>query len=306
MGEVFKMKTIKLLCGVMMTGLLLVGCQNTPKEAINILVPTGAPSVLFVDMIEDGSVANVSVVNGVDPIMSEFLNPNQAFDMIVAPIVSVTRLQMEEKTSYKLIGIVSWGNLVIVGPEGLDLNEATLAIFAPMGVPGVISKHLLAKEGLNPQIQAVGTMADAMALYLGGHVDAVLMAYPMAQTLINIHDAYVIMDIQAVYTKHYGIENYPQAGVYVSEKFYSESKNRISGVMNQLTTTHNLNLNTSSRLGNLSEQVKSRLMVDNMDPFIQNYASLGLLPCYSIEKLSELNQFLNLFELELQPFMVVR
>jgi NitT/TauT family transport system substrate-binding protein len=301
------MKILKLLSALLVAGLLLIGCQTQVSTAVvNVLVPTGAPSVLFVDMIENSGLATIHVVNGADPVMSELLNPNNAYDMIVAPIVSATKLQMEGKTTYKLIGIVSWGNLVILGPQDLDLNNAKLGVFAPQGVPGVISKHLLEKEGINMEVQAVGTMADAMALYVGGHVDAVLMAYPLAQTLIEKHDAHVLLDLQELYEKHYGQENYPQAGIYVSQYFYEYHKARIGVVMNQLTTTHNLNLSTPNRLNNIRGAVKDKLMMDSMEPMSKNYESLGLFPCYSLEKLNELNSFLNLFDLELQSSMIAR
>lgn len=300
------MKILKILGALLVAGLLLIGCQTQSTQIVNVLVPTGAPSVLFVDMMENSGLATIDVVNGVDPVMSELLNPNHAYDMIVAPIVSATKLQMEGKTSYKLIGIVSWGNLVILGPQDLDLNNSKLGVFAPMGVPGVMSKHLLEKEGINVEVQAVGTMADAMALYVGGHVDAVLMAYPMAQTLIEKNDAHVLLNLQELYKKHYDQDNYPQAGIYVSERFYSQNKSRISVVMNQLTTTHNLNLNTPNRLSHINGAVKDKLMMDSMEPMVKNYDSLGLFPCYSLEKLNELNSFLDLFDLELQPSMIAR
>lgn len=300
------MKILKILGALLVAGLLLIGCQTQSTQIVNVLVPTGAPSVLFVDMMENSGLATIDVVNGVDPVMSELLNPNHAYDMIVAPIVSATKLQMEGKTSYKLIGIVSWGNLVILGPQDLDLNNSKLGVFAPMGVPGVMSKHLLEKEGINVEVQTVGTMADAMALYVGGHVDAVLMAYPMAQTLIEKNDAHVLLNLQELYKKHYDQDNYPQAGIYVSERFYSQNKSRISVVMNQLTTTHNLNLNTPNRLSHINGAVKDKLMMDSMEPMVKNYDSLGLFPCYSLEKLNELNSFLDLFDLELQPSMIAR
>lgn len=299
------MKLFKAFIVVIVGGLILIGCQTQETREVNVLVPTGAPSILFVDLMNEENI-NVDIVNGVDPIMSEFLNPSQNYDVIVAPIVSVTKLQMENKTSYKLVGIASWGNLVILGKEDVDLNDASLAVFAPSGIPGVLSKYLLEKEGLNPSIQAVPTMADAMSLYLGGHVDALLMAYPLAATMINQHDLSILMDIQEVYEKHTGLSNYPQAGIYVSESFYQSNKSRLSSLMNQLQYTHSTNLSATERLGKLSDEMKSRLMIENMTPLMNNYTLLGLQPCYALEKLNDLNAFLNLFELQLQPNMMVR
>ena len=43
-----------------------------------------------------------------------------------------------------------------------------------------------------------------------------------------------------------------------------------------------------------------------MAPLVKNYTALGLGPCYSLEKLEDLNQFLALFDLELNASMVVR
>lgn len=299
------MTLLKSLILLLVSGLLFVGCQSQASVDYTLLVPTGAPTALVVDMLDKEN-TSITVVNGVDPLMSEFLNPAQNMDFIIAPIINVSKLQMENKTSYKLVGIMSWGNLVILGQPNTDLNSAKLAVFAPMGVPGVITKHLLEKEGLSPELSNVPTMADAMSLYLGGHVDAVLMAYPLAQNLIDQHGATILMDVQATYEKHSGLSNYPQAGLYVSEAFYHEHKKEVTSMMNQLIETHEKNRLTPERLNQLSDEHKSKLLIDTMAPLVKNYIALGLGPCYSLEKLEDLNQFLALFDLELNASMVVR
>ncbi len=299
------MTLLKSLILLLVSGLLFVGCQSQASVDYTLLVPTGAPTALVVDMLDKEN-TSITVVNGVDPLMSEFLNPAQTMDFIIAPIINVSKLQMENKTSYKLVGIMSWGNLVILGQPNTDLNAAKMAVFAPMGVPGVITKHLLEKEGLSPELSNVPTMADAMSLYLGGHVDAVLMAYPLAQNLIDQHGAIILMDVQATYEKHSGLSNYPQAGLYVSEAFYHEHKKEVTSMMNQLIETHDKNRLTPERLNQLSDEHKSKLLIDTMAPLVKNYTALGLGPCYSLEKLEDLNQFLALFDLELNASMVVR
>lgn len=299
------MTLLKSLIVLLVSGLLFVGCQSQASVDYTLLVPTGAPTALVVDMLDKEN-TSITVVNGVDPLMSEFLNPAQNMDFIIAPIINVSKLQMENKTSYKLVGIMSWGNLVILGQPNTDLNSAKLAVFAPMGVPGVMTKHLLEKEGLSPELSTVPTMADAMSLYLGGHVDAVLMAYPLAQTLIDQHGATILMDVQATYEKHSGLSNYPQAGLYVSESFYHDHKKEVTSMMNQLIETHDKNRLTPERLNQLSDEHKSKLLIDTMAPLVKNYTALGLGPCYSLEKLEDLNQFLALFDLELNASMVVR
>lgn len=299
------MTLLKSLILLLVSGLVFVGCQSQASVDYTLLVPTGAPTALVVDMLDKEN-TSITVVNGVDPLMSEFLNPAQTMDFIIAPIINVSKLQMENKTSYKLVGIMSWGNLVILGQPNTDLNAAKMAVFAPMGVPGVITKHLLEKEGLSPELSNVPTMADAMSLYLGGHVDAVLMAYPLAQNLIDQHSATILMDVQATYEKHTGLSNYPQAGLYVSEAFYHEHKKEVTSMMNQLIETHDKNRLTPERLNQLSDEHKSHLLIDTMAPLVKNYTALGLGPCYSLEKLEDLNQFLALFDLELNASMVVR
>jgi NitT/TauT family transport system substrate-binding protein len=299
------MTLLKSLILLLVSGLFFVGCQSQASVDYTMLVPTGAPTALVVDMLDKEN-TSITVVNGVDPLMSEFLNPAQTMDFIIAPIINVSKLQMENKTAYKLVGIMSWGNLVILGQPNTDLNSAKLAVFAPMGVPGVITKHLLEKEGLSPELSNVPTMADAMSLYLGGHVDAVLMAYPLAQTLIDQHGATILMDVQATYEKHSGLSNYPQAGLYVSESFYHDHKKEVTSMMNQLIETHDKNRLTPERLNQLSDEHKSKLLIDTMAPLVKNYTALGLGPCYSLEKLEDINQFLALFDLELNTSMVIR
>ena len=299
------MTLLKSLILLLVSGLLFVGCQSQASVDYTLLVPTGAPTALVVDMLDKEN-TSITVVNGVDPLMSEFLNPAQNMDFIIAPIINVSKLQMENKTSYKLVGIMSWGNLVILGQPNTDINSAKLAVFAPMGVPGVMTKHLLEKEGLSPELSTVPTMADAMSLYLGGHVDAVLMAYPLAQTLIDQHGATILMDVQATYEKHSGLSNYPQAGLYVSESFYHDHKKEVTSMMNQLIETHDKNRLTPERLNQLSDEHKSKLLIDTMAPLVKNYTALGLGPCYSLEKLEDINQFLALFDLELNTSMVIR
>ena len=130
-------KLMKVLLSVLLT-LTIVGCQgNKESYSVKILCPTGAPALAFVSEYENiMKNGQIDFVDGTDMLIAEFSKANSDYDIIVAPINLGAKLIANNQTSYKLNGVVTWGNLYLVGTSEDALNgNGEIALFGEGAVP---------------------------------------------------------------------------------------------------------------------------------------------------------------------------
>ena len=130
---------------VVALSLTMFGCHSNEKTSINILCPTGAPSLSLVseyeNLIKDG---RVDFVDGSDTLVSELVKDNSEYDMIIAPINVGAKLMAEKQTQFQLTGVLTWGNLYLVGTDEKELqNEGEIALFGKGSVPEYIATLLV-------------------------------------------------------------------------------------------------------------------------------------------------------------------
>ena len=217
-------KLMKVLLGGLLT-LTLAGC-STHKESYSakILCPTGAPSLAFVseyeNIMENGQ---IDFVDGTDMLISEFSKANSDYDIIVAPINLGTKLIEKGQTSFKLEGVITWGNLYLVGTSEDALNgNGEIALFGEGAVPQKVYTSVNADSSLNPTYYQSATLVQQQLL--AGNVQVGMLAEPLATATIakakqqNL-ELKVVKDLQAAY----GEKGYPQAAIFVKgDKDFSQ------------------------------------------------------------------------------------
>jgi NitT/TauT family transport system substrate-binding protein len=226
----------KLLISLMAT-MLLVACapseqvvESTPVvieettvfEPLSIISPMGAPSVSLIKMDIDSN-NEIEYVSGADLLKAAFVNPKPQYDIILGPSNLGAMLAQADKTSYKMLGVVSWGNLYIIGNnvDVLSNPDAVIAIFGEASVPGLVFEALL-KEQLAGQYEYYGSVQEAQAALLSGNADAALIAEPAATATIltaKTKDIELIQvaDLQSLWLEKYGSDGFAQAAVFVSD-----------------------------------------------------------------------------------------
>ena len=217
-------KLMKVLLGGLLT-LTLAGCStNKESYSAKILCPTGAPTLAFVseyeNIMENGQ---IDFVDGTDMLISEFSKANSDYDIIVAPINLGAKLIEKGQTSFKLEGVITWGNLYLVGTSEDALNgDGEIALFGEGAVPQKVYTSVNAESSLKANYYQSATLVQQQLL--AGNVKVGMLAEPLATATIAKAkqqglELKVVKDLQAAY----GDEGYPQAAIFVKgDKDFSQ------------------------------------------------------------------------------------
>ena len=212
--------------------LLISGCTVKQETELSILVPMGAPSIAVIPILKD-DVHSVNLVSGTDPLQAALISPNPEYDIIIAPINLGASLISKNSSQYRLWGVVTWGNLYIVGEnESVLKEEGTLALFGENAVPQKIFDSVKSKIDLTLTTAYFPSVNDAQAQLLTQKARAAMLAQPLAAATIakakeSGKDLKIIANLQDLWKESTGTENYPQAAVFVLESSYKADKKAI-------------------------------------------------------------------------------
>jgi NitT/TauT family transport system substrate-binding protein len=246
-GKRNSMNTKKLMSAAL-AALLLAGCsaggtaggdaagttETAAAENLKILSPTGAPSLSLLPIVLGGK-NTVETVEGADLLQAALVNPDAEYDVIICPTNLGVKLASAGKTDYRLLDVVTWGNLYIIGSDESDLEAGhKVAAFGEQAVPGLVFKKTYSDIGADVSF-AYQTGQETMAALLSGDADAALIAEPAATAAIakgkeQGKEFKVISDVQ----KEWGENGFPMAGLFVNSKTYEENKAMITDLVNQM------------------------------------------------------------------------
>ena len=214
-------------------------------SGLKILSPSGAPALSLLPASAGGF--SVDFVDGADPLQAALVNPEPEYDVIVAPSNLGMKLAESGKSPYKMLGIVTWGNLYIVGKKDTAADPATWTNVASFGEQSVTGKVFSQVYGDALNMDAVtwyNSTAEASAALISGAADVAMLAEPNATASIakakeNGVELSIIDDVQAAWGEGKG---FPQAAVFVKEDSYAEKKEAIDslfGVMSLFSQAAN-------------------------------------------------------------------
>ncbi|MEG0177242.1 hypothetical protein [Anaerorhabdus sp.] len=303
------------IIAIISTVLLLVGCSTTPVEkttdpevktepvVLKVIAPKGATSLPLIPVVLDES-ADVTFVDGTDVIQAAFVNPNPEYNVIIAPTNLGTKLASAGKTNYKMLGIITWGNLYLVGESEEALNnDGELAAFGEGTVPGLIFSETV--KNIKPNVTYYNSVTDAQAALLSGNANMALLAEPAATATIakakeQGKELQIIKDLQKEFEAISGTVGYPQAAIYVLEDKYTENIE----VYDQFISTIN------DYLSNIDESTMDQLVVDidtitpeelgipNSQIITKTWDRMNIRYVPANESIEQLQAFLQLFGIE--------
>lgn len=197
----------------------ITGCTSAKEDdTIKIICPTGAPGLALVSVYEEVTKeGKIDFVDGSDQLVAELSKENSEYNIIIAPINVGAKLLAANQTNYKMAGVLTWGNLYLVGTSEDALQETgKIALFGQGAVPGMIYDQVNIDTTLTPQYYNSATLVQQQLLSSNAHVG--MLAEPLATATIakakeNGLTLSIIKDMQ----KEYGKDGYPQATVFVKE-----------------------------------------------------------------------------------------
>ncbi len=212
--------------------MLLSGCTEKEEATLKLLVPMGAPSISVIPVLNE-NIHSVNLVSGTDPLQAALISPNPEYDIIIAPVNLGASLISKNSSQYRLWGVVTWGNLYIVGEnEEVFGSEGTLALFGENAVPQKIFDVVKEKININMNVAYFPSVNDAQAQLLTQKASAAMLAQPLAAATIakakeGGKELKIIANLQTLWKESTGTENYPQAAIFVLESSYDKNKTLI-------------------------------------------------------------------------------
>lgn len=233
----------KLLSGLLVL-LLIAGCSSAQsseseesssetseivQEEINqlsVLCPSGAPSFAFAKELQSND--TIEIVDGTDLLQAAFVN--QEYDVIVAPSNFGAALASKGASDYKMVAVLTWGNLYVIGTDEDALASGEMAAFGDGAVPGKVWETV--KEALDIEFheEYYNSAADVQAALISGNFNVGLIAEPAATATITKAaqsgiELSFLLDLQELWQQVTGNEGgYPQAAIFVLEDKYNEDK----------------------------------------------------------------------------------
>lgn len=310
---------MKKVVAVFLSVLLLVGCttsttnksESTPTPSstpstepvvLSVLAPRGATALAMIPVLKDES-ATVTFVDGTDVIQAAFVNPTPEYNVLVAPTNLGVKLANGDKTKYRMLGVLTWGNLYLVGSdEELLQQDGQLAAFGEGAVPGLVF------EATNPEIKSTVTyyngVADAQAALISGNANVALLAEPAATATIakmkeQGKEVKIIEDLQKEFAAISGSEGFPQAAIYVLEDEYKANKDAYDQLVNSISA-YAANVNEAS-MDSLKADVNAItpdvLGVPNAEIVAKTWTRLNIRYANAKDVVDQLNSFLKLFDI---------
>lgn len=253
------MKKIILLVLFSLLSLLMISCSKNNAHVVTIATPAGAPAISIYKMYNNKNYKITDNVNPQDELPTLFASNN--YDVIMAPVNMGANLYSKNKSTYRLLGVVSWGNLYLASklPISSDMSEWRVHSF---GEKTINQSILEASTEKKPTITYDYTNAqEAIEGFLKSSSDIYVVAEPsltLAKTKID-KEVYEV-SLSSLYEKFKGDMSYPQAGCFVSENFIN-SKSFNSFKDDLISSCDSLSTNLSSA----AESVASLKLIENKD-----------------------------------------
>lgn len=240
---------VAMLAMVAVACFALVACGEKPGdkdiiENVTFSAPEGTPALAMLRLATDNAkIGDISVTyKVVKPANIAAEMSAKTSDIVIMPVNGGANL-IRQGARYKLVGIAVDGSLYMVGNTEKggeisidDIKGKKVACIGQTGVPGLVFRYVLSANGITivdenttPDKNQVSVRyaADGTAaaqLLQGGQVDFMVVGEPAATAQTKRLTLNAEMNLQSEYAKASGASNYPQAGLFVSERLYSNEK----------------------------------------------------------------------------------
>lgn len=208
---------MKKFLSLILVALMALTCTACAEEyTMKASAPSGAPA-LALATIAVNQPENFTFV-AAETISAEFASG--AADFIVAPVNAGAKLYKMGKSTYKLAGVVSWGNLYIASQKADfkldDLNGAKVVLFGENTINAAVVNYALEQNGIVPaSVEYLAGAAQTQALLLTDAEAIVVTAEPALTAAMIKNPAVTAYAVNDLYKAATGYEGYTQAALFV-------------------------------------------------------------------------------------------
>lgn len=211
-----KFLTLILIAALCLTLMLAVNAENADTSAFTVAAPSGAPALALAALAAENP-ENYNFV-AAETIAAEFSSAQA--DFIIAPLNAGARLYSLGKSTYKLGGVVAWGNLFFASQKEnftlSDINGATLILFGENTINASIALYALKENGIEPgNVEYLAGAANTQSLLLTDPAAIVLTAEPALTAARMKNDAIQSYSLNELYKNATGNDGFAQAALFI-------------------------------------------------------------------------------------------
>ena len=207
-----------LLCFALTLSLCaFAGGEAADLSGVKVSCPGGAPALALATLAAEHPEQYTFVA--ADTITAEFANATA--DFIIAPLNAGAKLYKAGKSTYKLGGVVAWGNLYFASqkedfkPE--DMNGAAVTLFGENTINASIALYALEQNGIVPEtVNYLASAAETQSLLLTDAEAIVLTAEPALTAARMKNDKIGSCALNDLYKAATGRDGYAQAALFVN------------------------------------------------------------------------------------------
>ncbi len=312
---------MKKFSSIVLASILLTGCgapaapsaapTSTPTavavaaEDLKILAPAGAPGYSLLPIVKEGK-NDVEIVDGAQILQAAFVSKDHAYDVIVAPTNLGVKLASAGKTTYKLAGIVTTGNLYVVSEdENFMDSDQSIALFGEGAVPGLVYNSLFPDSKIIPTWYA--SVQEAQAALLSGQTEGALLADPAATAaIVKGKEAGKSFKKVADLQELWGEDGYPQAGLFVEESTLEENKDMYAALLDEMIAyTADVKAGKVDPSADLDALHTDMFGTTPSAMVAKAYEGMGIDPMYASDKKEDVQKFMDLFGVKVNDETIV-
>lgn len=270
------------------------------ESGFSVLTPAGAPSVILCDYYKNNP--DLVTVGDITSVQAALVKED--YDMIIAPSNLGAKLIASGKSAYTLLGVVTTGNLYLVGQADALEQAKEVTLFGENAVPQKIYDVVKGFNNYQYEENYMNSVTDVQPLLLSGKTELALLADPIATITINKAkenglELTKLVDLQAEYAKATDSQNgYPQACLFVKKDLYVNKTSEVHEFTKALTAYDEKIHNDSSVLvADINEIGVKNLGLPNAEVVATCLDGMGITYKSAFEYRNELKDFLALFDI---------
>ena len=248
----------------------LSSCNNKPKEeikddyTITVTAPNGAPAVALATLALNNK-DNYNFIAGT-AIASAF--SSNSSDVVIAPINAGAKLYKNNKSTYRLAAVITWGNLYFASQiENFTLDTMKgkeIVLFGENTINAAVAKYVLEKNNIECTFKYETDTAVTQSVLIQNQDKIVMVAEP-ALSAAKTKKTITSISIQDLYKKASNNAQFVQAGIFVKTDTIKNHEKALSNYLLQL-------------------KEETDTLSTNLDKFAEASVSLELIPALPVAK----------------------
>ena len=223
---------MKKFFSVLLVALMLACTACAEGYTMTASAPSGAPALALATLAVQNP-ENYTFV-AADTISAEFARAEA--DFIVAPVNAGAKLYKMGKSTYKLAGVVSWGNLYIASQKEnfqlADMNGAKVVLFGENTINAAVVNYALKQNGIEPaSVEYLAGAAQTQALLLTDAEAIVVTAEPALTAAKMKNAAITAYAVNDLYKTATGFDGYTQAALFVKAETAEKSPEAVAAYL---------------------------------------------------------------------------